>query len=77
MTTEHKDCSIESRTDLSRREFVALSLAAGLAIASVPASGADLPLVETDVNVKTPGGICDEVFMHRAKRRQSRCFDLA
>ena len=67
MSTEHKDRSSESQTDLSRREFVALSLAAGLAIASVPASGADLPLIETDVNVRTPDGVCDAVFIHPAK----------
>ena len=65
MSTDHKDRSIESTTDLSRREFVALSLAAGLAIASAPAAASSLN--ETDVNVKTPDGICDAVFIHPAK----------
>lgn len=67
MTTEHKDRSTESHTDLSRREFVVLSLAAGLTLAAPSISGAALPLIETDVNVQTPDGICDAVFIHPAK----------
>src|SRR5262245_21003867 len=44
---------------VSRREFVALSVAAGL--------GASPPVVETDVEVETPDGTCDAVFFHPAK----------
>src|SRR5450631_3979862 len=50
--------------ELSRREFVALSLAAGLAAAAGSASAADLPVVETSVEIKTPDGTCDAVFIH-------------
>jgi carboxymethylenebutenolidase len=50
--------------DLSRRDFVALSLVAGLAAVAGLASAADLPVVETNVEVKTPDGICDAVFIH-------------
>lgn len=57
----------ESSGCLSRRHFVALSLAAGLAAATRPASGAGLPVVEADVDVKTPDGTCDAVFIHPAK----------
>ena len=54
----------ESSSDLSRRDFVALSLAAGLAAATGSASAAELPVVETNVAVTTPDGTCDAVFIH-------------
>jgi carboxymethylenebutenolidase len=46
-----------------RRDFVALSVAAGLAATS-SAAAADAPVVETGVEIKTPDGICDAVFIH-------------
>jgi carboxymethylenebutenolidase len=52
---------------LSRRDFVALSLAAGLAAATGSASGTELPVIETNVDVKTPDGTCDAVFIHPVK----------
>lgn len=54
------------RNDLSRRDLVALSLAAGLAAAtgSASASTEELPVVETNVEVKTPDGMCDAAFIH-------------
>lgn len=51
--------------DWSRRDFVAMSVAAGLAT-TVPASAAELPLIEANVEVKTPDGLCDAVFIHPA-----------
>jgi len=60
---EHND---ESLTGLSRRDFVALSLAAGLGAATPSASGKELPVIEADVEVKTPNGTCDAVFFHPA-----------
>ena len=51
--------------EMARRDF-ALSVAAGLATAG-SASGAELPVVETNVEVKTPDGTCDAVFIHPAK----------
>ena len=55
----------EARGDLSRRDFVALSVAAGLAAATRSASAADaLQVVETNVEVKTPDGTSDAVFIH-------------
>src|SRR5712691_11751606 len=50
--------------ELSRREFVALSVAAGLAAAAGSAAAADLPVTETNVQVQTPDGVCDAVFIH-------------
>ena len=58
-----------TKRELSRRQFVALSLAAGLSIGA-PVS-ADSSLIETDVNVKTPDGTCDAVFIHPAKGAHS------
>jgi carboxymethylenebutenolidase len=49
--------------DLARRDFVGLSVAAGLAAAAGSASAA-LPVVETDVEIKTPDGTCDAAFIH-------------
>jgi carboxymethylenebutenolidase len=50
--------------DFGRRDFVALSVATGLAAAAGPASGAGLEVVETDVEIKTPDGTCDAAFIH-------------
>lgn len=50
--------------DIARRDFVALSVAAGLAAAAGTASAAGLDVVETNVEIKTPDGICDAAFIH-------------
>jgi carboxymethylenebutenolidase len=49
--------------DLGRRGFVAVSVAAGLATAA-SVSAAELEVVETDVEIKTPDGTCDAAFIH-------------
>lgn len=66
MTGKMKDpaCNDESLSDLTRRSFVALSLAAGIGAGTRSASGAELPVIETNVEVKTPDGVCDAVFFH-------------
>jgi len=56
--------TIEAASDLSRREFVTLSVAAGLAMAAGSASGAEMPVVETAVQIKTSDGTCDAMFIH-------------
>ena len=48
--------------EIGRRDFVALSVAAGLAATS--ASAAELEVVEKDVDIKTPDGTCDAAFIH-------------
>ena len=50
--------------DLSRREFVTLSVAAGLAAAAGTPAGAQAKVVESDVQVKTQDGTCDAAFIH-------------
>ena len=54
----------EAVADLSRREFMSLSLAASLAAAAGSAIGAAQPVVETDVTVKTADGMCDAAFFY-------------
>ena len=63
---DDQDPKDQSSGDVSRRDFVTLSIAAGLGLAAGSASGADLPVVETTVQVKTPDGMCDAAFIHPA-----------
>src|SRR6516165_11421135 len=60
------DQKSDTSADLSRREFVTMSVAAGIAVAAGAASAAELPVVETNVTIKTPDGTCDAVFLHPA-----------
>ena len=53
-------------SDVPRRDFVALSVAAGLAAAAGSATAAGLQVVETNVDVKTPDGTCDAAFIYPA-----------
>ncbi len=53
----------EDAGSLSRRGFAALSVAAGLTL-STTVQAADSDVVETDVQVKTPDGICDAAVYH-------------
>src|SRR5260221_1488965 len=66
MTDEKRpDDKNESTTDLSRRDFVALSLAAGIAAATDKiVSAAEMPVMAMNVDVKTPDGTCDCMFIH-------------
>ena len=50
--------------DLSRRDFVAVSLAASLSAIGGQAGAADRPIVEIDVSIKTRDGTCDAAFIH-------------
>jgi carboxymethylenebutenolidase len=63
-----KPTEATQETTISRREFGAASLAAGLAaVAGAPAAeAAERALTETDVTVKTPDGNCDAAFIHPA-----------
>jgi carboxymethylenebutenolidase len=55
----------DETNDLSRRDFVALTVAAGLAAATdTLVSAAALPVQTASVEVKTPDGLCDATFIH-------------
>jgi carboxymethylenebutenolidase len=68
MADEKQDpnANAEAGHEVSRREFVAMSIATGLAAAAGSASAADLPVVETNVEIKMPDGVCDAAFIHPA-----------
>ena len=59
-----RDTGAESAGELSRRDFVAMSVAAGVTFAATSVSAAEMPVVETMVEVKTPDGTCDAAFIH-------------
>jgi carboxymethylenebutenolidase len=61
-----RDENGEKSNELSRRDFVAMSVAAGLAVAAGDASAAEVPIVESSVQVMTPDGICEAAFIHPA-----------
>ena len=49
---------------VGRRDFVALSVAAGVAAATTrEASGQELEVAENDVEIKMPDGVCDAAFI--------------
>jgi carboxymethylenebutenolidase len=58
-----QDPNTQSSNEVSRRDFVALSVAAGLALSAGTASAA-LAVAETNVQIKTPDGTCDAAFIH-------------
>jgi carboxymethylenebutenolidase len=53
------------RGDITRRDFAALLVGAGVA-ASIQSATADIgiEMIETDVEIKTPDGTCDAAFIH-------------
>src|ERR1700735_4954992 len=59
MADDQKD---QLKSDIGRRDFVALSVVAGMAAGSASAAG--MEVVETDVDIKAPDGTCDAAFFH-------------
>src|SRR6476620_7236507 len=54
----------DSNTDISRRDFVTLSVAAGVALATGNTADAAVAVVEENVTIKTQDGTCDAAFIH-------------
>ena len=52
--------------DITRRDFVTMSVAAGLAAAAGTDLSAQQQVVETNVAIKTADGTCDAAFLHPA-----------
>jgi carboxymethylenebutenolidase len=59
-----------SNEEISRRGFVGLGVA-GLAAAATGTVDAQGPIVETNVEIKTPDGMCDAAFIHPAAGRHA------
>src|ERR1700684_2846696 len=52
---------------ISRREFTALSIAAGVAAATGASGAVPQEMMDTDVQVKTAAGVCDAALIHPQK----------
>ena len=64
---EHQhDPKDPSPEELSRRDFVTMSIAAGIAVAAGTNASAQMQVVEANVDIKTPDGTCDAAFIHPA-----------
>ena len=61
---KQKETENNDQNELTRRDFVAMGLAAGIVAASGSASAADMPVTEKDVDIKTPDGTCNAAFIH-------------
>jgi carboxymethylenebutenolidase len=66
MADDKQNCGETEEAKVSRRDFIARSVAAGLVVAAGPSLAAALPVVESDVTIKTPDGTCDAAFIHPA-----------
>ena len=53
----------EASSDVTRRDFIAMSVAAGI-VAATGSAAAAMPVSESDVTIKTPDGMCDAAFIH-------------
>lgn len=63
-SNRNRETMEDSSSELSRRDFVTMTMAAGLAATMAPSAYAAMPLTETDVVIKTPDGMCDAAFIH-------------
>jgi carboxymethylenebutenolidase len=61
--TDEQDPPHES-DDMTRRDFVKMSIVAGIAVGAGSSAAAQGTVIETSVEVKTPDGTCDAVFVH-------------
>src|SRR5271167_155354 len=52
---------------ISRREFTALSIAAGVAAATRASGATASEMIDTDVQLTTPAGVCDAALIHPPK----------
>ena len=65
--THDSDETPAPAADLTRRDFIARSVAAGVFVATGPAFAAAGAVVEMDVTIRMPDGTCDAAFIHPAR----------
>ena len=66
MTNDNRNPENALAASVSRRDFIARSVAAGLVATAGQSFAATITVVETEVTVKTPDGICDAAFIYPA-----------
>jgi len=64
MTEDYQKKNDAQTGDIARRDFVALSVTAGLAVTAAQSAAAASDVVETNIEIKTPDGTCDAAFIH-------------
>jgi carboxymethylenebutenolidase len=57
---------MDQNDDITRRDFVSMTVAAGIAAAAGGHLAAQSQVVEKNVDIKTPDGTCDAAFIHPA-----------
>jgi carboxymethylenebutenolidase len=65
MIAARKDHAMDNE-DITRRDFVSMTVAAGIAAAAGTSASAQGQVVETNVEIKTADGTCDAAFIHPA-----------
>ena len=63
MSDQHDSKSPE-HDEMSRRDFVAMTVAAGIGVAAGATADAQARVIEMNVEIKTPDGTCDAAFFH-------------
>ena len=63
------EISTSDQGDLRRRDFVAATVATGVAATALPAAAAAPAVVEKNVTIATPDGVCDAAYFHPAVGR--------
>jgi len=66
MTDDQKNQEAENTFsgEITRRDFATLMVGAGLAATIPSVTAAEVEVVETNVEIKTPDGTCDAAFIH-------------
>jgi len=71
MSAKHEHDTADEPGDLRRRDFVALSVATGVAATATALPAAAAPgaakVVEKDVTIRTPDGTCNAAYFHPAE----------
>jgi len=61
---DQRNSKSPEQDEISRRDFVAMTVAAGIGVAAGATADAQARVTETNVEIKTPDGTCDAAFFH-------------